>query len=188
MTTATRQAPPSPAQIERATALAARMLEDRGLGKRLPTAAAAIGRALVATAPGSEHGQLLTRVLRPAAGERADEEQAAIWLACRSEIPSAAAVAAAARQLAKRRARQDRLIALAAPHVGADGERAAAFVAGIVQETGAGPTWAELGDAMGWPAHPLGLRTAIITGLRSAGWLRYRQKPRSLRPGPMAGK
>jgi hypothetical protein len=58
------QAPPSPARIERATALATKMLEGRWHGKRLATAAAAIGRALAATPPGSEHGQLLARTLR----------------------------------------------------------------------------------------------------------------------------
>jgi hypothetical protein len=46
------QAPPSPAQTERATALAARLLEGRWHRKRLAVVAAAIGRARAARGPG----------------------------------------------------------------------------------------------------------------------------------------
>lgn len=61
-----------------------------------------------------------------------------------------------------------------------DGARAARLVAREVQVHGEGPTWAELGEALGWS-----LRTgrARIPELRRAGWLHYSSKTRSLRPG-----
>jgi hypothetical protein len=153
--TTTKAPPVDPAQIERATALAVRLLQDRHLGKRLPTAAAAIGKALVTTKPGSAHGRLLARTLRPAPGgaARSREEEAVLWLAARSETPTPEAVAAAAQQLANRRARQARLTALAAPFAEADGERAANYVAEVVTETGEGPLWSELGAA--WAGLPI---------------------------------
>lgn len=43
--------------------------------------------------------------------------------------------------------------------------------------TGAGPTWAELGDAMGWPP---ALRERIIRSLTREGVLSYSSEPRSL--------
>jgi hypothetical protein len=58
-----------------------------------------------------------------------------------------------------------------------DAERAAAYVAGVWARTGAGPTWTELGDALGWsPA----LRARIIRMLAREGVLSYSAEPRSL--------
>ena len=58
-----------------------------------------------------------------------------------------------------------------------DAERAAAYVAGVWERTGAGPTWTELGDELGWsPA----LRARIIRLLAHDGVLTYSTEPRSL--------
>ena len=58
-----------------------------------------------------------------------------------------------------------------------DAERAKAYVAGVWERTGAGPTWTELGDALGWaPA----LRERIIRTLAREGVLSYSPEPRSL--------
>ena len=189
-TTTTTTKPPSvdPAELERATAQAAASLPGRGLRKTaLARASAAIGRALVNAPPGSGHVKLLVHVLR-ADGTRSEspEEQAVMWLATRAETPTPAAVAAAVPQLVNRRARRDRLAALAGPYVEADGERAAGCVAKVVAETGEGPLWSELGNAMGWPTHPLGLRGEVIHQLARAGWVRFKREPRTLRPGPRA--
>jgi hypothetical protein len=148
-------------------------------------AAAAIGKALVATPPGSEHGQLLARVLRPAAGERSDDERAVLWLARRGETPTAAATAAASQGLANRQDCGRRVRVAATPLVEADGPRAAAYVAAVVAATG--PTWADVGRAMDWPRYPWNLRAVVIEQLARAGWLQTGKQPRSLRPGPKAG-
>lgn len=63
-----------------------------------------------------------------------------------------------------------------------DGVLAAKHVAQTVEATGAGPTWAELGKAMGWRR---GENVHAIRLLARDGWLRYRDGVyRSLRPGP----
>lgn len=62
-----------------------------------------------------------------------------------------------------------------------DAETAAAYVAQVVAGTGTGPTWGQLGSAMGWPAGDV---PAIICTLARQGWLRTGRGPRSLRPGP----
>ena len=64
-----------------------------------------------------------------------------------------------------------------------DGEAAARYVHHVVAGTGDGPTWDELGTAMGWPdgrARPL-----IIYALARSGWLATGAARRSLRPGPL---
>jgi hypothetical protein len=76
--------------------------------------------------------------------------------------------------------------AAAAPYVEADGPKAAVYVARVVRETGTGPTWCELQQAMGWPRQPYGLGAAIIHDLARTGWLEFTSEPRSLRPGPAA--
>lgn len=86
----------------------------------------------------------------------------------------------------KHRGRDRKLIDAAAPYVEADGVRAAAFVATVRRDTGTGPTWRELGSAMGWPGKPYGLGAAIVHGLARCGWLRFGGEERSLRPGPAA--
>ena len=186
--TTTKQAPPTLEQIERATALVTKLLKGRWHGKRLAVVAAAIGKALVATPPGSEHGQLLVRALRPSpeGAQRPDDERAVFWLALRGETPTPGAVTGALQMMSARRAREERLHAAAPPFVEADGERAAAHVAAAVRDTGTGPTWAELANAMDWPRYPWHLRAVIIEQLARAGWLQTGKQPRSLRPGPMA--
>jgi hypothetical protein len=65
-----------------------------------------------------------------------------------------------------------------------DAERAKAYVAGVWECTGAGPTWTELGDALGWaPA----LRERIIRTLAREGVLPYSPEPRSLAVAGGAG-
>ncbi len=58
-----------------------------------------------------------------------------------------------------------------------DAERAAAYVAGVWERTGAGPTWTELGDELGWSQ---ALRARIIRLLANDGVLTYSTQPRSL--------
>ncbi len=58
-----------------------------------------------------------------------------------------------------------------------DAERAAAYVAGVWERTGTGPTWTELGDELGWPP---ALRARIIRLLAHEGVLSYSAEPRSL--------
>jgi hypothetical protein len=173
--TDTRQAPPTPAQVERATALAAKLLAGRGLGKRLPVAAAAVGRALAMTALQTEHGQLLSQTLRPVPDGtvRPDDEVAVLNLGCHGTTPTAAAVANEVRDMAARHTRVDRLNAMAAPYAEKDGAGASAYVAAVLAETGQGPTWAELGDHMGWP------RQRGTCGRRSSG---ISAKPGGSRP------
>jgi hypothetical protein len=65
----------------------------------------------------------------------------------------------------------------------ADGEAAARYTAQVLAGTGAGPTWAELADALGWPADPT-LRRLITRDLIGCGWLACTREARSLRPGP----
>ena len=63
-----------------------------------------------------------------------------------------------------------------------DAETAAAYVAQVVAGTGTGPTWGQLGAAMGWPAEDV---PAIICTLAKHGWLATGRRPaRPLRPGP----
>ncbi len=76
----------------------------------------------------------------------------------------------------------------AARHVEAHGPKAATFVADVLHDTGRGPTWRELGAAMGWPDKPCGLGAAVIRGLARSSWLSFTSEPRSLRPGPAARK
>jgi hypothetical protein len=185
--TASKLAQPSPEQIERATAIAAKLLaghDDRT--DRKPRTASAFGRALTLTPPGSDHGKLLAAALRPARwADRTREQCVVLQLARRGETPTAGAVAARLDQLEAHRAHVDRLRAQAAPLGAADGPRAAAHVAQVVRATAEGPTWWELGDAMGWPRNKF-VREFVIRGLAAAGWLRVGPEPRSLRPGPKA--
>ncbi|MFJ9314216.1 hypothetical protein ACIRN4_08510 [Pimelobacter simplex] len=74
--------------------------------------------------------------------------------------------------------------ATAATAVERDAARAAAYVAGVWERTGAGPTWTELGDALGWPP---ALRERIIRTLAREGVLTYSAEPRSLAVAEDAG-
>ncbi len=186
MTTITKPAKPTQAQIERATAVAAKLLRahtDRQ--DRKPVTAAAFGRALVVTPPGSDHGKLLAATLRSGKWkDRPPEQRVVQKLARRGETPTAAAIASLRDGAAAHQAHLDRLRVQAGPFIGADGPRAAAHVAQVIQATGAGPTWFELARALGdWPRDNF-TREYIIRGLATADWLETGTKPRSLRPGP----
>lgn len=61
-----------------------------------------------------------------------------------------------------------------------DAEIAARFIGQVVAATGAGPTWGELFEAMGW--EPAAGAVALRV-LRKRGWVRFSTAPRSLRPG-----
>lgn len=65
-----------------------------------------------------------------------------------------------------------------------DAERAQAYVAGVWERTGAGPTWTKLGDALGWGPD---LRERIIRTLAREGVLSYSPEPRSLAVAGGAG-
>jgi hypothetical protein len=68
---------------------------------------------------------------------------------------------------------------LARPEV--EGPRAGAWVAQVLTETGTGPTWGELGAAMGW-TRPIAQHQ--IRALTASRWLSATRQARSLRPGP----
>lgn len=182
MTTATAAAP---AQIDRATMLAARMLRASAQRRdRKPLTAAAFGRALAATQPGSAHGKVLAAALRSADWHaRPREERIVLGLARSGETPTAAALAARLGQLAAKRDRLRRARDRARAIADRDGQAASACVARVVAETGAGPTWGELAAFCGWPRDK-GLRQMVIRELAAAGWVTTGQAPRSLRPGP----
>jgi len=171
-------------RLARATALAATLLQGHRLGTRLPLAAATVGRALVATSPKSDHGQLLARALQAATDGRPADERAVLWLARRGEIPTAAAVAARIEGEARHHAAAKVLRAVADWAAAEDGPQASEYVAAVLAETGTGPTWRELGAALGWPRRPHDTIYVIITRLAAAGWLDQGDKTaRSLRPG-----
>jgi len=112
-----------------------------------------------------------------------DAENRSAWLQLvRGGItPTPAAVAGLLASKAARRARwareAEQVVALAKQ----DGAGAAAAVARVIGDTGTGPTWLELGAAMGWPRNA---SRGIIPRLLQAGWLTSTAEARSLRPGP----
>jgi hypothetical protein len=152
---------------------------------RKPVTARAFGQALAVTEPGSEHGRLLAAALRPGSwGDRPETERVVLRLARRGDTPTASAVQNWLDGIRQHQERGHRLRAEAAPLIEGDAVRAAAHVAQVVRDTGAGPTWRELARAMDWPMSPWGTHSAIIGGLAMAGWLEFTSRPRSLRPGP----
>ena len=187
MTTITTDRPaPDRAQIERATRLVTELLKGRGRNANPPGAVDALGRALAATPPKSDHGQLLFRTLRTLQGmgaePQADDERAVWWLAQRGQTPTPGAVATRLAHLETAR-RTTAAVRAAVDAIGArDGAKAAATVADIIARTGAGPTWRELAAAMGWPLTPYEVRYAAVTRLVAAGWLEHGTAERSLRP------
>jgi hypothetical protein len=183
----------SRAQLERAATLVATLLKGRGRKDGTPAAAGALGRALGATQPKSEHGQLLFRTLRSlqadAGGKpRADDERAVWWLACRGQTPSPAAVAGRIRAVESARSTAAAVRAAVAAIAEHDGPKAAAYVADMLARDGTGPTWRELADAMDWPRIPYEIRFVAVTRLVHAGWLETGEAERSLRPGRKAGR
>ena len=109
--TAPKPAKPTPAQIERAIAVAAKLLRahtDRQDRKAMT--AAAFGRALVVTPPGSDHGKLLAATLRSGKWkDRPPEQRVVLKLARRGETPTAAAIASLRDGAAAHQAHLDRL-------------------------------------------------------------------------------
>jgi hypothetical protein len=179
-------APPRRQQLERATQLATAALTRiaRGRAPERKTAEA-FGRALAGTHPRSSHGQLLTLALqaRPWT-DRTPGERACHWLARRGETPTAGAVASRLEQARGQKQLAEERQVLTGQLAERDSLRAAVYVAGIVRDTGTGPTWRELGRAMGWP----GWAAPWVIGLlERAGWLTTGAAERTLRPGRGAG-
>jgi hypothetical protein len=155
--------------------------QQSGRRRADPQAAAAFGRALAVTAPKSPHGQLLIAALRPRPlADRSAAERAVHWLAARGETPTAGAVASRLEMIRVRRDGAERRKGQADQLADRDAMKAAAHVGQVVTATGAGPTWTELGKAMGWPHDA---KNAVITRLIRTGWLEIGQAPRSMRPG-----
>jgi hypothetical protein len=117
-------------------------------------AAAALTKALATAEPRSSHGQLLIAALTPAAAPRPAAESAVRMLLRCGQVPTAVAVAA---RIAKREQHERAMVARARAQRHAvalhlrDGPDAAALVAKHWEARGHGPTWHELGHAMGWP-------------------------------------
>jgi hypothetical protein len=178
--------PQAPGAADRYTAIAAKLLAGHDFKPdRRPAVARALGLALAATSPQSEHGQVLASTLRPARwADRPAAERAVLQLARHGETPTEAAVTVWLEGARRRRERGQQIDATITAYVEADGARAADYVAGVVRDTGQGPTWTELARAMGWPGKPWGLRSAIIRRLARAGWIEFTTETRSLRLGP----
>jgi len=166
-----------------ATTLAEKLLRAGGhRGRWVQVAAVALGRALVRTTPGSEHGKILAAALRAPQPDAPGGVGAVLRLARAGTTPTEAAVADHLERYENRRRRQAAVRAFTSrPDV--DGPRAAAWVAQILAETGTGPTWHELAVAMGWPPP---VRSAQMRALISRNWLTATGRPRSLRPGSAA--
>lgn len=149
----------------------------------------AVAGAITVTHPRSPHGQALMMALSAPVSQinnqMRPEHRAIRWLVARGQTPTEAATAG------RMKATEIRLATIATRRqgaqvtVGTDGPRAAAVVAGVVAETGTGPTWHELAAAMDWPHHRPRLER-IMRGLARAGWLTFTDQERSLRPGPLA--
>jgi len=114
-----------------------------------------------------------------------DPEKRSAWLQLvrGGMTPTPAAVAGLVASKTARRARRAQEAAEVAEIAKRDGASAAAAVARIVDDTGNGPTWLELGAAMGWPRDA---SRGIIPRLVQTGWLTSTAEVRSLRPGPVA--
>ena len=146
---------------------------------------AALAKAFAATVPDSPHDRLLSAALAPTAESaetpRPVAELAVRLLLGRGQVPTAAAVAGQLATFDQRKAamaaREQRRKQLQS----SDGPRAATLVAGHWQAHGRGPTWRELGRAIGWPQREVAL---TVRALAKAGWLTVGDEPRSLRPGP----
>jgi len=110
-----------------------------------------------------------------------DKRSAWLQLVRGGMTPTPAAVAGLVGGKTARRARlkheENKAVEIAAQ----DGAAAAAAVARILEATGTGPTWLELGSTLGWPRNA---SRGIIPKLRQAGWLTSSGDHRSLRPGP----
>jgi hypothetical protein len=185
----------------RAAALAARLLDRAQLAPPHPGVTrakqvAALAAVLDATVPSSPHGRLLALACIPTdrrPGGKTIEHRAVRYLLRLGERPTVAAVAA----MVARLEREDRARPAPAPRppraprgprptdspaIAAQGPQAARVVAEHLAAKGAGPTWRELGRAMGWSYRQ---GQEAIYQLGRAGWLQFTRQPRSLRPGPL---
>jgi len=117
----------------------------------------------------------------PMPNDDAENRSAWLQLVRGGMTPTPAAVAGLVTSKAARRARRAQEAAEVAEIAKRDGASAAAAVARVVDDTGNGPTWLELGAAMGWPRNA---SRGIIPRLLQAGWLTNTAEARSLRPGP----
>lgn len=140
-----------------------------------------MARALVKTTPGSEHGRVLAAVLRDPRLDAPTGAGAVMRLIRAGITPTQAAVAAGQKTHRAREAGiQAAIRGLARPDI--EGPRAGAWVAQVRTDTGTGPTWAELGAAMGW-TRPVAEQQ--IRALSASRWLTTTtNQARSLRPGP----
>jgi hypothetical protein len=170
------------ATVKRYTKLMRKMLPDKKVWYRTVRA---FGRALAATPPSSDHGQLLASTLKTlSAGQQlADPSQRAVlWLARRGETPTAGAVTGRLDAVAteqKRPARQaGHWKRIHAEAEAIDDDLVVKYVGEINDTTGTGPLWSEVG-------RQFGLRYAVtqqvIMSLRCAGRLAYTKETRSLR-------
>ena len=116
----------------------------------------------------------------PIPDDDAEKRSAWLHLVRGGMTPTPAAVAGLVASKAARRARRAQEAAEVAEIAKRDGASAAAAVARIVDDTGNGPTWLELGAAMGWPRNA---SRGIIPRLLQTGWLTSTAEVRSLRPG-----
>lgn len=189
MTTVT--APPTqkdaPAVDRRALKVAARMLERAGLrparGVDREQMVKLLAKLLATCSPRDPHGALLAAALQPRAGAkggpRPPAEQVVRRLLRHGHTPTGAAVAGelegAERAEAARVERAARLAATAQANAG----RAVRLVAERWALQGSGPTWHELGRAMGWSPGDV---AAVIRALVADGHLEAGIQPRSLRP------
>jgi len=116
--------------------------------------------------------------------------RAEAWLRERGQNPTDAAVAGVlierqrtsrnAKDAAQRAARLSAVVKrMTRPPAGPN---AAAFVAEYRRARAEGPTWAELGEHMGWPRFA---RYRIVKTLAEKKWLTFDTGDRSLRPGPV---
>jgi hypothetical protein len=127
----------------------------------------------------------LIAALTPSNGKPRPAAEAAVrFLLGHGQVPTVAAVAAQLATferhkaaMAAREQRRKQLLALPP----SDAAQAATLVADRWQAHGHGPTWHELGRAMGWPYEAV---AATICALATAGWLVVGTEPRSLQPGP----
>ncbi len=117
----------------------------------------------------------------PIPNDDAEKRSAWLQLVRGGMTPTPAAVAGLVASKAARRVRRAREAEQVVTLTKRDGASAAAAVARVVGDTGNGPTWLELGAAMGWPRNA---SRGIIPRLVQAGWLTSTAEARSLRPGP----
>lgn len=186
---------PRPAVDALAAQLAATVTGHRRRTGRMPSlveVATALGWSVADTRRAVAEVQSAARRGHPEAGQKGPirrpgpPAERAAWYALREagQVPTAPAVAGRLRDWEGRDARRHRLRQLASR----DGQPAARWVAAYRAEHGRGPTWGELGKAMGWPYALRGDLVRIIAA-GGGGWLQFEERQeRSLAVGPLAGR